>query len=156
MLPTQAAIFNHFCDCAANWLILANSYPSGGCGSVLLPDIHRVVCMRKCSSVVWWNKGVFENWRQAHEQAALKSGNRVLKGTSGGLRCTIPIPVKAYNFWSHVPGIPLKTKPKIKHFTSFYLTIMIRGPDTASGTPRCPLKVISSHCDLPLRLDGPN
>ena len=29
------------------------------------------------------------------------------KGTSGGRKCTIPIPMKADNFWSHVIGIPL-------------------------------------------------
>ncbi len=31
----------------------------------------------------------------------------ILKGISWGLRCTIPIPMEAFNFWSHVPGIPL-------------------------------------------------
>ncbi len=31
----------------------------------------------------------------------------LLKGTSGGPRCSIPKPVKAYNFWSHVLGISL-------------------------------------------------
>ncbi len=35
-----------YLDLVHEWLVV------GGCGSVLLPDIHRVVCMRKCSSVV--------------------------------------------------------------------------------------------------------
>ncbi len=30
-----------------------------------------------------------------------------IKGISGGPRCTISIPVEAFNFWSHVLGIPL-------------------------------------------------
>ena len=30
-----------------------------------------------------------------------------IKGTSGGPRCTKPIPVEACNFWSHVLGITI-------------------------------------------------
>ncbi len=39
--------------------------------------------------------------------ATICPGPSTFKGTSGGPKCTIPVPMEAYNLWSHVIDIPL-------------------------------------------------
>ncbi len=39
------------------------------------------------------------------------------KGTSGGPKCTIPVPMEAHNLWSHVIDIPLRWSDYIRRAT---------------------------------------